>query len=131
VSVPPVPEPPAQTADADVIRHGAVVYNKFSCNDCHSPDADGAGAWVLDGAIPDLRYMPADVHGQFLGIVLGGSHRENGMPGFGSGAGWPLVETKMTVEEANAVHAYIIDLSWKAYNDEQARLHAGKSPDAH
>jgi quinohemoprotein ethanol dehydrogenase len=131
VSVPPVPKPPAQTADADVIRHGALVYNKFSCNDCHSPDADGAGAWVVDGAIPDLRYMPSEVHGQFLGIVLGGSHRENGMPGFGSGAGWPLVDTKMTVEEANAVHAYIIDLSWKAYNDEQARLHAGKSPGTH
>jgi mono/diheme cytochrome c family protein len=119
VSIPPVPKPPAQTADADAIRHGALVYNKFSCNDCHSPDADGAGAWVVEGAIPDLRYMPAEVHGQFLGIVLGGSHRENGMPGFASGAGWPLVETKMTVEEANAVHAYIIDLSWKAYNAEQ------------
>ena len=131
VTVPPVPKPPAQTADADTIRHGALVFNKFSCNDCHSPGADGAGAWVVDGAIPDLRYMPAEVHGQFLGIVLGGSHRENGMPGFASGAGWPLVETKMTVEEANAVHAYIIDLSWKAYNDEQARLHAGKSPDTH
>ena len=131
VSVPPVPKPPAQTAGADAIRHGALVYNKFSCNDCHSPDADGAGAWVVEGAIPDLRYMPAEVHGQFLGIVLGGSHRENGMPGFGSGAGWPLVETKMTAEEANAVHAYIIDLSWKAYNDEQARLHAGKSTGTH
>ena len=70
--------------------------------------------------------MPADVHSQFLGIVLGGSHRENGMPGFGVGAGWPLVNTKMTVEEANAVHAYIIDLQWKAYNAEQTRLHAGK-----
>jgi quinohemoprotein ethanol dehydrogenase len=131
VTVPPVPKPPAQTADADTIRHGALVFNKFSCNDCHSPDADGAGAWVVDGAIPDLRYMPAEVHGQFLGIVLGGSHRENGMPGFGSGAGWPLVETKMTAEEANAVHAYIIDLSWKAYNEEQAKLHSGKSPDTH
>jgi quinohemoprotein ethanol dehydrogenase len=130
VTVPPVPKPPVQTADADVIRHGAAVYNKFSCNDCHSPNADGAGAWVVDGAIPDLRYMPAEVHGQFLGIVLGGSHRENGMPGFAAGAGWPLEETKMTVEEANAVHAYIIDLQWKAYNEEQAKSNAGKAPGA-
>ena len=66
-----------------------------------APEADGAGAWILDGAIPDLRYMPADVHGQFLGIVLGGSHRENGMPGFaGEGAGFPLEHTIMTPEEA-------------------------------
>jgi quinohemoprotein ethanol dehydrogenase len=125
-TVPLVPKPPAQTADTGMIKHGEAVFSKFSCNDCHSPEADGAGAWVLDGAIPDLRYMPADVHSQFLGIVVGGSHRENGMPGFGTGAGWPLVETKMTVEEANAVHAYIIDLQWKAYNAEQTRIHAGK-----
>jgi quinohemoprotein ethanol dehydrogenase len=126
VTVPPVPKPPVQTADAGVIKHGEAAFSKFSCNDCHSPEADGAGAWVLDGAIPDLRYMPADVHSQFLGIVLGGSHRENGMPGFGAGAGWPLVKTKMTVEEANALHAYIIDLQWQAYNADQTRLHAGK-----
>ena len=121
IIVPPVPKPPAQTADAAVIRHGALVYSKFSCSDCHSPKADGAGAWVVEGAIPDLRYMPADVHSQFLGIVLGGSHRENGMPGFAAadaGWRWPLVHTTMSVEEANAVHAYIIDLEWKAYNAE-------------
>jgi quinohemoprotein ethanol dehydrogenase len=127
IVVPPVPKPPAQTADAETIKRGAAGFNKFSCNDCHSPNADGAGAWVVDGAIPDLRYMPAEVHGQFLGIVLGGSHRENGMPGFGAGAGWPLVETKMTAEDANAIHAYIIDLQWKAYNGEQAKLNARKS----
>jgi len=127
IVVPPVPKPPAQTADAETIKRGASGFNKFSCNDCHSPNADGAGAWVVGGAIPDLRYMPAEVHGEFLGIVLGGSHRENGMPGFGAGAGWPLVETKMTAEEANAIHAYIIDLEWKAYNQEQARLNTSKA----
>src|SRR6185312_3715850 len=124
VTIPEVPKPPVQTASAAVIKQGAEVFNKFSCNDCHSPEADGAGAWILNGAIPDLRYMPADVHSQFLAIVLGGSHRENGMPGFaGEGAGFPLEHTKMTVEEANALHAYLIDLQWKAYNADQARLH--------
>jgi hypothetical protein len=39
-----------------------------------------------------------------------------------------MIDTKMTVDDANALHAYIIDLSWKAYNDDQARLHAGQSP---
>jgi quinohemoprotein ethanol dehydrogenase len=125
IVVPLVPKPPAQTAGADVIHLGDANFSKFSCNDCHSPEADGAGAWVVDGAIPDLRYMPAEVHAQFLGIVLGGSHRENGMPGFANGAGWPLIATKMSVEDANALHAYIIDLQWKAYNEQQAKLNAG------
>src|SRR5882757_8542955 len=34
-------------AGADVIHRGAVAFNKFSCNDCHSPKADAAGAWVV------------------------------------------------------------------------------------
>jgi quinohemoprotein ethanol dehydrogenase len=117
--VPQVPKPPVQDASAETIQKGASVYNRFMCDDCHSPQADGSGAWVVNGAIPDLRYMPADVHEQFLGIVLAGTHVSNGMPAFGSGAGFPLIETKMTVDEANALHAYIIDLSWKAYNEQQ------------
>jgi glucose dehydrogenase len=126
VVVPAVPKPPTQTASAEVIQRGAGVFGKFMCEDCHSPQADGSGAWVVNGAIPDLRYMPAEVHDQFLGIVLGGSHRENGMPGFGNGAGWPLVETKMSVEEANALHAYLIDLAWKAYDGEQSKSKAAE-----
>src|SRR5665213_3871360 len=120
--VPAIPRPPARTASAEEIARGEKVFSKFMCEDCHSPHADGSGAWVVNGAIPDLRYMPPEVHKQFLGIVLGGSHRENGMPGFAAGdAGWrwPLVHTTMSVEEANALHAYIIDLSWKAYNAKQ------------
>jgi quinohemoprotein ethanol dehydrogenase len=65
--------------------------------------------------------MPPDVHEQFLGIVLGGSHRASGMPGFGEGAGWPLLANKMTVEEANALHAYLIDRAWKAYDAEHVK----------
>jgi quinohemoprotein ethanol dehydrogenase len=120
-AAPAVPRPPAQTATAQVVAQGEQVFSKFMCDDCHSPQADGSGAWVLEGAIPDLRYMPAEVHDQFMGIVLGGSHRANGMPGFGTGAGWPLVDTKMSVAEADALHAYLIDLSWKAYRAEHPK----------
>jgi glucose dehydrogenase len=126
ILVPPVPRPPVQTATTEVIRQGEEAYTKFMCDDCHSPQADGSGAWILGGAIPDLRYMPAPVHDQFLEIVLGGSHRTNGMPGFGGGGSWPMIDTKMSADEANALHAYIIDLSWKAYNGERAKTHAGK-----
>lgn len=118
---PRVPKPPPQIANAAVIHRGEGVYTKFMCDDCHSPQADGSGAWVVDGAIPDLRYMASDVHDQFLAIVLGGSHRNNGMPGFGAGAGWPMVETKMSADDANALHAYIIELSWTAYRHDQAK----------
>jgi quinohemoprotein ethanol dehydrogenase len=127
IVVPPVPKPPAQTASKDVTHRGAGLYEKFMCSDCHSPEADGSGAWVVDGAIPDLRYMPAEVHGQFLAIVMGGSHRNAGMPGFADGTpNYPLVKTKMSVDDANAIHAYIVDLSWKSYNAERARLKSGK-----
>jgi mono/diheme cytochrome c family protein len=123
ITVPAVPKPPAQTAAAETVQAGAAVFSRFMCGDCHSPMADGSGAWILNGAIPDLRYMPADVHDQFLGIVLAGSHKKNGMPAFGNGAGFPLVERKMTADEANELHAFLIDLQWKAYNDDQSRLH--------
>ncbi len=118
VTVPPVPRPPEQTASAETIKQGQAVFSKFICGDCHSPEADGSGQWKLDGTIPDLRYMPADVHDQFLAIVLAGTHKENGMPAFGTGAGFPLVTTKMTADEAVALHAYIVDLEWQAYKNQ-------------
>lgn len=113
--IPPVPRPPEQTADAATVKHGQEVFGKFMCGDCHSPEADGSGQWRLNGTIPDLRYMPPEVHEQFLAIVLGGTHRQNGMPGFAAGAGFPLVKTKMSLADAQALHAYIISLQWKAY----------------
>jgi quinohemoprotein ethanol dehydrogenase len=114
-----IPRPPEQTADAATIARGQKVFYKFMCDDCHSPDADGGGQWQLNGTIPDLRYMPPDVHDQFLAIVLGGTHRANGMPGFGDGAGFPLTTTKMSVAEALALHAYLIDLQWKAFKNDR------------
>jgi quinohemoprotein ethanol dehydrogenase len=117
ISIPPVPRPPDQTADNATIKRGEEVFNKFICGDCHSPGADGSGQWKLNGTIPDLRYMPKDVHDQFLAIVLAGTHRPNGMPGFADGAGFPLIKTKMTAEDALALHAYIVDLEWKAFKN--------------
>jgi quinohemoprotein ethanol dehydrogenase len=122
IIVPPVPEPPLQTASTDVIRQGQVAAYKFRCSNCHGGLLDGSGAWTMDGSIPDLRYMPHDVHDRFLAIVMGGSARANGMPGFADGGeNFPVVST-MTLEEANAIHAYIIDLQHKAYQDDQKRL---------
>ena len=113
--IPSVPQPPAQSGTARQIADGAKVYNKFFCQKCHSPEADGSGAWALNGEVPDLRYMPKSIHRQFKDIVLGGTHREQGMPKFSVPIGQPLLKTVMTPEEAEALHAYIVDLQWRAY----------------
>ncbi len=113
--VPAVPPPPDQTGTAQQIADGSKVYNKFFCQKCHSPEADGSGAWVHGGEVPDLRYMPRSVHKQFNDVVLGGTHKEKGMPKFSAPIGMPLLKTYMTPAEAEALHAYIVDLQWRAY----------------
>jgi len=115
--IPAVPKPPQQTASPEQVQQGQRVYNKFFCQKCHSPEADGSGAWALDGEVPDLRYMPLSVHRRFNGIVLGGSNKAKGMPGFRTPPGWPWINTGMTQEEADALHAYLIDVQWKTYKD--------------
>ena len=124
--VPPVPKPPQQTASAETIQEGKHVYRKFVCDGCHSPDTDGSGAWVLNGAVPDLRYAPPDVHNQWYAIVLAGTHWDKGMPGFANPPKFAFPNEKMTTKEADAVHAYVIDQAWKAYNAEQQKAQAGK-----
>jgi quinohemoprotein ethanol dehydrogenase len=115
--IPDVPKPPDQIASPEKIQQGARVYTKFFCHKCHSPEADGSGAWALDGEVPDLRYMPPGVHQRFNAIVLEGSNKGKGMPKYGTPPGWPWVKTAMTQEEADALHAYLIDLQWKTYKD--------------
>ena len=124
VTIPPVPEPPKLTANQDTINKGQVLYQKFVCDGCHSPDTDGSRAWVLNGAVPDLRYMPPDAHRDWYTIVLGGSHWEQGMPGLADPPKFAFPHAKMTVQDADAIHAYVISQSWKAYRGEQQAAHS-------
>ncbi len=87
------------------------------------PGTDGSGAWVLNGAVPDLRYAPPEVHRDWYGIVLAGTHWDKGMPGFADPPKFAFPNLKMTVQDADAIHAYVIDQAWKAYNREH-----GKAP---
>ena len=119
IEVPPVPEPPVQKASKEIIKKGEKLYVSFYCEGCHSPGIDGSGAWVLDGAIPDLRYAPADVHKDWYQIVMGGSHWDKGMPGLADPPKFAFPNKRMTVADADAVHAYVIDQAWKAYRAEQ------------
>jgi quinohemoprotein ethanol dehydrogenase len=124
VVIPPVPEPPKLTASTETVHKGEVLYQKFVCDGCHSPGTDGSRAWVLDGAIPDLRYMPPDVLRDWYEIVLGGSHWDKGMPGFADPPKFAFPNAKMTVQDADAIHAYVIAQSWKAYKGEQDAAHS-------
>jgi quinohemoprotein ethanol dehydrogenase len=124
VVIPPVPKPPQQTGDAETIRKGSVLYQKWVCDGCHSPGTDGSGAWTLDGAVPDLRYMPPDAHRDWYEIVLGGSHWDKGMPGFADPPKFAFPNARMTVQDADAIHAYVIDESWKAYKGKQGKPHS-------
>jgi len=117
--IPPVPKPPEQKVSEDIIHKGERLYVSFYCEGCHSPFIDGSGAWVEDGAIPDLRYAPPQVHKDWYGIVLGGSHWSKGMPGLADPPKFAFPKARMTVADADAVHAYVIDQAWKAYKVEQ------------
>jgi quinohemoprotein ethanol dehydrogenase len=123
IEIPPVPEPPKQAATKETIRKGEILYQKFVCDGCHSPGTDGSAAWLLNGAIPDLRYMPPEVHKDWYSAVLGGSHWDKGMPGFADPPKFAFPNAKMTVQDADAIHAYVIEQSWKAYRGEQEKAH--------
>src|SRR5579864_403150 len=117
--VPAVPKPPQQTGSKETIQQGKLLYRKFVCDGCHSPDVDGSGAWVVNGAVPDLRYAPPDVHHQWYAIVLAGTHWDKGMPGFADPPKFAFPHLKMTAPDADAIHDYVIDQAWKIYNAEQ------------
>src|SRR5260370_682525 len=92
-----------------MIKKGAVLYGTFVCDGCHSPGLDGTGAWIENGVIPDLRYMPAQAHKDWYTTVLGGTHWSKGMPGFSDPPKFAFPNMKMTVQDADALHAYVID----------------------
>jgi len=119
IAVPPVPKPPEQKANKDVIKKGAKLYVSFYCEGCHSPEIDGSAAWVEDGAIPDLRYAPSQVHKDWYTIVMGGSHwgQRNARHGRSS----QVCVSNFTHDGCGCRrhHAYVIDQAWKAYRGEQ------------
>ena len=62
----------------------------------------------MNGGAPDLRYSPASVHLEWHAIVMGGSRRQKGMP----------FQT-ISLEESNALQAFVIDQAWKEYEVQQ------------
>lgn len=115
VVIPSVPQPPKQFLNRERIRHGAELADSHMCTSCHSPEFNGNGAWNVDGAIPDLRYMPEEAHRDWYAIVLGGSHRVQGMMGFGVAQRFPEIDA-LTLSDAEDIHAFVIQKSWDAYS---------------
>jgi quinohemoprotein ethanol dehydrogenase len=92
----PIPKPPVREGTPAAIAQGEVLYNRF-CGRCH----------ILGrGIVPDLRRLTAEKHQIFYEIVLNGALAPAGM------GRWDDVLTR---KDAEALHAYIVDESWKAY----------------
>ena len=103
----PVPEPPARTVDAEQISKGGVLYADLGCELCHGSYAIGSFERNSEqGAVPDLRYLPGDGHALWHGIVVGGSLRQTGMPGFGP---------DLSVADSEAIRGFVIEQAWKLY----------------
>lgn len=98
----PIPQPPAQTGSPDTITHGAALFGA-NCASCHVNEAGSLA--------PDLRRMSPETHQGFQEIVLGGAMVNGGMPPF---------DSVLSVEDANAIHDYLISLCWQAYNAQGA-----------
>ncbi|MEK9648959.1 MAG: cytochrome c, partial [Gammaproteobacteria bacterium] len=98
----PIPKPPVDnTASTETITEGQQLFSR-SCAICH--------ANTDMGLTPDLRRMDADTHEGFLGIVLYGARRYQGMPQ------WDDV---LNEDQANAIHAYLTDLAWRAFEAQE------------
>lgn len=92
----PVPKPPAQAADEAHIRAGELRFIQ-ECSRCH----------VLGpSATPDLRRLDPSLHAIFKDIVLHGAVAPTGMERF---------DDLLSEADVEAIHAYIIAESWKAY----------------
>lgn len=101
--LPPVPEPPVETASAAEIEHGRQVYNRF-CTSCHGDSVIGSGE------TPDLRYSQT-LGNEAFNAIVNGAMATTAMPDFTG---------RLSTSELTDVHAYIINRAWPGYLDDQA-----------
>jgi quinohemoprotein ethanol dehydrogenase len=95
---PPVPEPPKETASRAQIERGEVLFTQ-ECSRCHVFGPSDT---------PDLRKLTPELHAAFKDIVLRGALAGGGMGRF---------DDVLSQEDADAIHAYLIDQSWIAYKE--------------
>lgn len=81
---------------------------KRYCSGCHVNNG-------AIGAVPDLRRMSVHTQAQFEEIVLGGTRAAKGMRSFAE---------VLSVSEAQAILAALVDASWREYEAERTFLHS-------
>jgi quinohemoprotein ethanol dehydrogenase len=97
-----IPQPPPLTASADAVQHGKDLF-AANCSRCHTNDERSLAL--------NLRRMPPEIHEAFQQIVIGGMLQNAGMPPW---------EGVLSPKEVGDIHAYLISISWNAYNAQQA-----------
>jgi quinohemoprotein ethanol dehydrogenase len=97
----PFPKPPANNGTPAQIRSGESAFIG-QCSRCHA---------LGPNITPDLRRMSPSTHDMFNEILLGGDLASMGMEPFND------ILSRQDVEN---IHAYIIDQSWQAYNQQEA-----------
>jgi quinohemoprotein ethanol dehydrogenase len=94
------PKPPENKGTPQQISYGETKFIE-QCSRCH----------VLGPSItPDLRKMPPEVHDIFNDILLQGAFAPMGMESF---------DDILNKNDVEAIHAYLIDQSWQAYNEQE------------
>ncbi len=85
------PEPPNTRLDESAVASGRTLYNGH-CGMCHGPSA------ISGSVMPDLRYLSAEKHQIFVGI-LAGAYANRGMPSFND---------TLDAEQVDSIHQYLI-----------------------
>lgn len=98
----PIPQPPPLTASAETVKQGQTLFTAH-CASCH--------ANAPHTLTPDLRRMSPETHDAFQQIVLGGVLKNAGMPP------WDGI---LSPADVDAIHAYLISISWDAYKKQQS-----------
>ena len=104
----PMAKPPVPfkfPIDQEMASQGKILWKQNSCGSCHGMKARGSGQRALDGAIPDLRYLPEEVHRQWIGILYG-ARSDKGMPAFHQYLG---------AAEVDALQQYVLSQAWYNY----------------
>ncbi len=91
------PEPPPRIAPEATVRTGEILFFQ-ECARCHA---------FGPAAISDLRKLPSGIHAIFKDIVLKGVLAPAGMERF---------DDLLSDADVDAIHAYLIDESWTAYD---------------
>ena len=85
------PAPPDIALEPKKVAQGRDLYNAH-CGACHGPSA------IAGSVLPDLRYLSAEKHQIFAGI-LAGAYAERGMPSFSD---------VLKPEDVDSIHQYLI-----------------------